>query len=238
MDESLGHVVTTDCSILPSNSLKELFSKGTKFRLSSSVDSCLLKAIEKGISSFGIKLEESLGVQGIFSHCIAIIVSKVSSKLKEFRLKSTPSVSNSLSSSDLVALRKFHRDFVISYVDKCSNNFVFTCKKFYLECLLGEVNSSSQTYTSCPLSPQEVILKQQDFCKSLGFKCNPCLPYLYTIWKFHKNPKKPRFIAASCNTSLTSVSKWLSHCFKAILPSVHELWKNLLKEVDVPTDSS
>eukprot|EP00250_Pteridium_aquilinum_P015210 c22449_g1_i1 orf=194-904(+) len=61
VEDSLGHVVTSDCSILPSPSLKELFSKGTKFRLTSSIDSCLLKAIEKGISSYVSKLEESLG---------------------------------------------------------------------------------------------------------------------------------------------------------------------------------
>ena len=228
-------MVTTDCSILPSPTLKDLFSKGTKFRLSSSIDSCLLKAIEKGISSFVVKLEDSLGVQGIFSHWKATILEKASKKLTKLNSKSTSPV---MSSSDLVALKKFHRDFVISYVDKCSNNFVFTCKKFYLECLLSEVNSSSQTYSRCSLSSQDVLLKHQDFCKSFGFKCNPTLPFLYAVWKFHKNPIKPRFIVASCNTSLTDVSKWLSHCFKAILPSVHDLWKDLLKNADVSTDSS
>lgn len=88
-----------------------------------------------------------------------------------------------------------HCDFVISYVDKCSNNFVFTCKKYYLECLLGEVNSS--TYSGCPLSPQDVILKHKEFCKFFGFKCYPSLRFLYTVWKFHKNSVKPRFIVAS-----------------------------------------
>ena len=97
---------------------------------------------------------------------------------------------------------------------------------------------NSSTYNNCSISPQDVILKHQNFYKSLGFKCHSSLPFLYTVWKFHKNPLKPRFIAASCNTSLTDVSKWLSHCFKAILPSVHELWKNLLEDVDVPTSSS
>ena len=113
-----------------------------------------------------------------------------------------------------------------------------SCKKFYLECLSSEINSSSHTYESCSLASQDIISLHQNFCKSYGFKCNPKLPYLYIVWKFHKNPIKPRFIAASRNTSLTDVSKWLSNCFKAILPTVHELWRNLLKEVDVPTDCS
>ena len=108
-------------------------------------------------------------------------------------------------------------------------------KIYYLECLLKEVDSS--TYSECSFSPRNVILKHQDFSKSSNFKCHRKLPFLYLVWKFHKNPLKPRFIATSCNTSLTDVSKWLSHCFKAILPNVHELWKDLLKKADVPASS-
>ena len=59
---SLGHIVTTDCSILPSNTLKDLFMKGTKFRLAPSKESCLLLAINKGISKFVTRVEESLGI--------------------------------------------------------------------------------------------------------------------------------------------------------------------------------
>ena len=164
VNESLGHIVTTNCSILPFEILKELFMKGTKFRLAPSKESCLLMAINKGISNFVTRVEESLGVQGILSHWKTMILKKASLKLATLSSSRGSSSGISLSSSDLHSLRKFFRNFVISYVDKCSNNFVFTCKKFYLECLLSEVNSSSQTYESCSLPSQEVISLHQNFC--------------------------------------------------------------------------
>ncbi|KAH7429047.1 hypothetical protein KP509_09G028400 [Ceratopteris richardii] len=110
----------------------------------------------------------------------------------------------------------------------------------------GEVISSHQDFCKSYgfklyqnyVSSGEVISSHQDFCKSYGFKLYQNLPFLYTVWKFHKNPIKPRFIAASCNTSLTDVSKWLSNCFKAILPTIHDIWKELLRDADVPTSSS
>jgi hypothetical protein len=43
------------------------------------------------------------------------------------------------------------------------------------------------------------------------------------VWKFHKNPIKPRFIYASGSTSLIDVSKWLCSFFKAMFPMVNDL---------------
>ncbi len=66
----------------------------------------------------------------------------------------------------------------------------------------------------------------------------PCLPFLCAVWKFHKNPIKPRFICAASSTSLTDVSKWLCSFFKAMFPTVTDLWVSKLKKADVPCDSS
>jgi hypothetical protein len=38
-----------------------------------------------------------------------------------------------------------------------------------------------------------------------GERCGPHLPFLCVVWKFHKNPIKPRFICAASSTSLTEV---------------------------------
>jgi hypothetical protein len=40
-----------------------------------------------------------------------------------------------------------------------------------------------------------------------GVKCGPRLPFLCAVWKFHKNPIKPRFICAASSSFLTDVSK-------------------------------
>ncbi len=69
-------------------------------------------------------------------------------------------------------------------------------------------------------------------------KCGPCLPFLCAVWKFHKIPIKPRFICAASSTSLTDVSKWLCSFFKAMFPTVNDLWVSKLKKADIPCDSS
>jgi hypothetical protein len=71
-----------------------------------------------------------------------------------------------------------------------------------------------------------------------GVKCGPHLPFLSVVWKFHKNPIKPRFIYAASSTSLTDVPKWLCSFFKAMSPTVNDLWVSKLKKADVPCDSS
>jgi len=58
------------------------------------------------------------------------------------------------------------------------------------------------------------------------------------VWKFHKNPIKPRFICAANSTSPTNVSKWLCSFFKVMFPTVNDLRVSKLKRKDVPCDSS
>jgi hypothetical protein len=58
------------------------------------------------------------------------------------------------------------------------------------------------------------------------------------VWKLHRNPIQPRFICAASSTSLTDVSKWLCSFFKAMFPTVNQLWVSKLKKADVPRDSS
>ncbi len=71
-----------------------------------------------------------------------------------------------------------------------------------------------------------------------GVKCGPHHPFLCAVWKFHKNPIKPRFICAASSTSLTDVSKWLCSFFKAMFYTVNDLWVSKLKKADVPCDGS
>lgn len=139
----------------PTNTLRELFSGGTKFRPTSCSSDCLLKAINKGISKFVVRLEEALGVQGIFSHWNCEVLRKVSLKLNCMSRKDSSHLPSF--ELDLIALLRFHRGFVISYVDKCSNNFVFSCKKFYLDYLFKVVSSS--TYSVSVASPKDILLR-------------------------------------------------------------------------------
>jgi len=126
-------------------------------------------------------------------------------------------------------------------MDKCCNNFVFVCKKFYVSSVFSELNSPVGTYVISNLAQSGILKLHLSFNKAHNFKgvkCGPCLLFLCAVWTFDKNPIKPRFICAASSTSLTDVSKWLCSFFKAMFPMVNDLWVSKLKKADVPCDSS
>jgi hypothetical protein len=84
-----------------------------------------------------------------------------------------------------------------------------------------------------PILPNLILKFHLSFNKAHNFKgvkCGPRLPFLCAVWKFHKNPIKPRFICAASSSSLTDVSKWLCSFFKAMFPMVNDLWVLNLKK--------
>ncbi len=143
---------------------------------------------------------------------------------------------------DLDHLKFLQQSFVITYMDKCCNNFVFVYKKFCVSSVFSELNYHVGAYVAFNLA-QSVILKSHlSFNKAPNFKgvkCGPRLPFLCVVWKFHKIPIKPiGMIRAASSSSLTDVSKWLCSFFKALFPTVNDLWVSKLKKADVPCDSS
>ena len=116
------------------------------------------------------------------------------------------------------AITQLHEHFIVSTVDKASNNFAFVCKKFYILVLLKELgfNQSLQPIGNVTYSPQQVnkeeIIERHSKELSNIFKLdttedNKMLPKLFWIPKLNKNPYKFRFIAGArgCTTKSLSV---------------------------------
>ncbi len=118
---------------------------------------------------------------------------------------------------------------------------MFVCTKFYVSFVFSELNSPVGVYDVSNLA-QSVILKSHlSFNKAhhfQGVKCGPHLSFLCAIWTFHKNPIKLRFIYVASSSYLNDVSKWPCSFFKAMFPTVNDLWVSKLKKTDVPCDSS
>ena len=113
--------------------------------------------------------------------------------------------------------------YVITPADKASNNYTFTCKKYYFDSLVKELGLNSTpgnpTYTPTNLSASEIIDNHKSALASFGFDTTNLdldLPYLYCIPKMHKNPYKQRFIAGSSKCSTKSVSILLTKVLSEI----------------------
>ena len=64
----------------------------------------------------------------------------------------------------------------------------------------------------------------------------PELPHLYASIKTHKQAHPGGFIAASRAVTTTGLSRWLSRAFRALLPSMENLWWEEMLRAGVATD--
>ena len=126
-------------------------------------------------------------------------------------------------------MKSFHDKYVITPTDKAGNNFSIVCKKFYIKCLLKELNllpdskkgqsQSKSTYKCLKSKPSMIVNRHANYMKEHGIgldKSQLKLPFLYWIPKMHKNPSKQRYIATSHSCSTKPLSKKITYCLKLI----------------------
>ena len=116
-------------------------------------------------------------------------------------------------------LLELHNKFVITPIDKASNNIALTCKTYYINTILQELNS--ETYQQAE-STEAIINNQVEKNKTL--KCitpseNRKLPIIYAIVKMHKKPVKFRYIIAARKCVAKQVAKKLTQVLKLVKKS-------------------
>ena len=117
------------------------------------------------------------------------------------------------------SLDELQKDFVITPIDKASNNVSIICKKFYIDTLKNEVQNSN-TFKLVNKTEQTIFNVHKRYYEKLDIKYieeNEKLPYLYWTSKMHKIPPKFRFITCGTSTSLEGISKVLTVCLKRLL---------------------
>ena len=114
-------------------------------------------------------------------------------------------------------LSDIHDKFVVVPADKASNNVVFVCKKYYIQCLINELGiaaggDDNDTYHRTAFSKEDILSNHESVISSFGIPSNnhKNCPFLYWIPKLHKNPYKQRFIAGSSSCSTKPLSKLLT----------------------------
>jgi hypothetical protein len=118
-----------------------------------------------------IKVLELLGVQGILSEWKAKVLLFVQKRTRASLVVQTSSDSSlSIPLGDLDHLKIFQRSFVITYMDKCCNNFVFVCKKFYISSVFSELNSPVGAYVVSNLAQSDILKFHLSFNKAHNFK--------------------------------------------------------------------
>ena len=118
-------------------------------------------------------------------------------------------------------LEELHRKFAFVTIDKASNNFAFTYRKYYISKLLAEVSpnknkNSKSTYSQTQKSKEELIKANIKYCKKSDLKVteqDKTLPIMCWLPKC-MTPIGAKFIVAS-KTAVLSLCLMSLHVLKS-----------------------
>ena len=223
-----GHVHTGQLDIIENSQLRNVMTKGAKFRLTPLTNKTkLLTIFKESVSKLKVKLAKKSKLNVA---CFDLWEERIL-RLFHTRWKSVHGVS--LDSNDIFNmkpvrryLREFHDRFVVVPVDKASNNFAIICKKFYIQVLMKELGIQdnccilgNDVYKYMNIKPAEFYTQQEKANKDLGNileEDNRYIPQLYWISKQHKNPYKFRFISGASHCTNKTISKEVALALKCI----------------------
>jgi len=232
--QPVKHIVTGNLDIVNNSKLKALLSRGPKYREPKSFSwrqnfKIIMDAVEAHARKW-VKKEDA--EHDALSEWIKSIRSLVKNKIHSLSKSSFNTKHQAVLEDPSVTkcLKEFHDKFVIVPADKASNNIIFICKAYYIQCLLNELNlndncQAGTTYKRTSFSKDEIILNHTSFMSSHGVNLTPedrDLPSLYWIPKLHKYPHKQRFIAGSSKCSTKKLSKLLTVILSKIKEGVHK----------------
>ena len=220
--EPAGHVVTGDLNIIRDAKLRTLIAKGPPYREQNSINWRVNEEIcRQAVSAYKIKWskreavdlrvlnEWELKVNECIARRIQLLRRKHINRRKQHVLKSR---------RHLDYLHEFQRKFVLVPADKAANNVIVVCKKYYLEVVLRELNTTS-TYEREDRDCVNVVTEHLRFMTNNKINVEPelhHLPSFYWLPKLHKQPYGTRFIAASNKCSTKPLSKLLTTCLSKI----------------------
>ena len=215
-----GHIVTGDLNIVDNTCLRDLISKGPKYREPQKFSwkynfKLIMESVEDYARSWAKQEEVELDT-------LSEWVKSIKHQLKRRIYMVSRSVDTkpiSIFDDEVVSrhLADLHDRFVIVPADKASNNVVLICKTYHYSCLQKELidnnDVDTSTYQRTNFTKEEILINHRSVLSSFGINTlddDADLPSLYWIPKLHKDPYKHRFIAGSAKCSTKPLSKLLT----------------------------
>jgi hypothetical protein len=229
-DPNHKHIVTGNLNFVSNVKLRSLLKKGPSYREAKPIDwkrafNCIKKGINDCQQTWCTKEEVDLRV---LSEWKQRLLQEVKTQMEHLQKRPSHSHHSDTVLKDIEVkkdLKDLHNNFVITPTDKAGNNFSIVCKKFYVQCLLKELNiiepsiSSKSTYKHLKSKPERIVKAHSKYMEHHNIPLTDsqqCLPFLYWIPKMHKEPSKQRYIAASHSCSTKPLSKMITFCLKLI----------------------
>ncbi len=234
VDEHHKHVITGNLNIIENKKLRNLFKKGPNFREKNSINFTIARrAINNGLNDYINKWSnKNRRIRNTlleWKNKVLGRVDDISKNMKKSHLHKWRGVKQTLKDTNCQQeLDNLQEKFVITTVDKASNNISFICKPYYISTLLKEVNSN--TYEK-DKSAEDIITEQIEKCHEFGVTThqdNRKLPTIYAIPKIHKNPVKFRFIVAAKHCVSKETAKIVTKILKLVM-KIHRNYCDAIK---------
>ena len=221
IDPIHGHVLTGDLGIVQNLELRDVMSKGAKFRETprlshSQIEASLFQDLEK----FKEKWSDKERFENELDPWISLVRRKIRDKLKNM-----PSVSKGRSVLEKTQvkeeLNRLKSRYIITVVDKAANNFAFQCQKFYFLRAATELGlnnlQGNATYAVVGDRDNVIINIKTEMEQKFRIETNVQeFPVIFWQPKFHKNPVKFRGIAGSRDKILSPLEKLVGKMMKHI----------------------
>ena len=234
-----GHVLTGDLSIIRDVKLRNLIRKGPVFREQNNIDwEVNLKNCKASVSKYVKKWARIASVdrqvlrdwEETVHECIEQRVRCLKQQHVNRRKKHV--LKNRV---HLDYLNKLHENYVLVPADNAANNIIVVCKKYYLDVVLKELESTN-TYQEVHSDCSNVVSRHLKYMVQNNIfvqEQQEHLPSFYWLPKLHKNPYGARFIAASNKCTTKQLSSLLTSCFKTILIHYKQYCSGIYKNTGV-----
>lgn len=231
-DNSHGHIITGDMSIVNNKNLQDLLNQGLGYHDQKAPSK--VKAREAFVSGLDTYITKTSSRTSTAEICFKAWRSKVIEMFdKKLSNCGLYSYNSALTNAEVKCeLLKLQNDFVFTPIDKAANNVAIVCKRYYFDIIKAEIQNS-QTFV---LASNDKLQFLNDVKHKTGKYANPkhChkIPDLYATVKMHKTPIKFRFITAARDTLLSEASIAASHCLKLLLKFARKSYKYEVKHID------
>ena len=218
----VGHVVTGDLSIIKDAKLRNLIEKGPSYRKQNQVNWSITERLcKEAVAKYKRKWarKEKVDIRVLneweckVNECVQNRISSL--KWKHINRRRSDILRNR---RHLRSLGELHSKYVLVPADKAAQNVIVVCRKYYLEVVLKEIDSTA-TYERVEEDSEGIVNRHIRFFRhhhiEVPSQCK-CLPAFYWLPKLHKQPYGTRFIALSHKCPTKHLSKLLTSCLKLI----------------------
>ena len=217
-----GHVITGDLNVIRDAKLQFLIEKGPTYREQNYIDwrvteRLCREAVAKYKCKWSRKEKVDERILNEWEHKVNECVRRRITSLRKKHIN-RQRVHTLKKKRHLRSLEELHNKYVLVPADKAAQNVIVVCKKYYLQMVLKEIETTA-TYESIQEESQSIVDEHIKYFNTHYINIPSiyrCLPQFYWLPKLHKQLYGARFIAASHKCTTKPLSRLLTSCLKLI----------------------